>query len=171
LAEHLPRIAAQAVYTVGLIDDKNTTAEMLEEVLNLTCKLAEEALKDHTRLKMDRKINKTTKIVTVDCKDSSGSTAVLCIVSKKYLAVGNVGDSRALLAQINHKYIKPKDISEGNHLFAYLSYVNFHVLIFFTCLYMHICLGIITHDYYISCELNRSVKKSPGRRKLVFNGM
>lgn len=99
LAANLPRIIA-TVFAEGsaaptLANDDDTTPEMLQDLLTRACLCADEELRTQPKLRVD--INPNTQAIT--CKDASGSTGVLCLITQRYIAVGNVGDSRAVLAQ------------------------------------------------------------------------
>jgi serine/threonine protein phosphatase PrpC len=101
LAANLPRIVATAAAEApssgrsSLIDDDDTTPELLEAVLRAACLQADEELRAQPRLRVD--IGEASG--KIECKDGSGSTGVLCLITRRYIAVGNVGDSRAVLAQ------------------------------------------------------------------------
>lgn len=71
---------------------ENASSEVLEIILRRACATAELEASRHPRMLIEKK-----KKIT--CKDRSGSTGLLCLISKKSIAVANVGDSRALLAQ------------------------------------------------------------------------
>ena len=78
-------------------EDEKTTPKILSDVLLRSCFIADKEISKQRRMAVE--INQENGNIT--CKDSSGSTANLCLISKNYIVVGNVGDSRALLAKIN----------------------------------------------------------------------
>ena len=78
-------------------EDERTTPKILSDVLLRSCFIADKEISKQRRMAVE--INQENGNIT--CKDSSGSTANLCLISKNYIVVGNVGDSRALLAKIN----------------------------------------------------------------------
>jgi hypothetical protein len=103
LAANLPRIVAEAAAEVAtragippahVAGDEDTTAETLHAVLTAACLRADDELRSQPRMKVDV----SEKTGDVDCKDGSGSTGVLCLITNRFVAVGNVGDSRAVLA-------------------------------------------------------------------------
>jgi serine/threonine protein phosphatase PrpC len=61
---------------------------------------ADKILSELPRMKIEETIENFT------CFDSSGSTAVLCLVTSQFAIVANVGDSRAVLAQ-RTDYLSP----------------------------------------------------------------
>jgi ankyrin repeat protein/serine/threonine protein phosphatase PrpC len=87
------------------IDDADTTPEILEKIILNTCRIAESSLslhprmlvetKEETHIEEDGTFSKKSKI---SCLDSSGSTAIFAIITSHFVAIGNVGDSRAILA-------------------------------------------------------------------------
>jgi hypothetical protein len=78
----------------GTGNDMDTTPEMLNILLSNVCKIADERLQSQPRMKVTRE--KSGKLT---CMNSSGSTAVIALVTSIYIVVANVGDSRAVLAK------------------------------------------------------------------------
>jgi serine/threonine protein phosphatase PrpC len=68
---------------------EDASSEVLQTVLKRACATADLEVSQHPRMLVE--INK--------CRDKSGSTGLMCLISKKHIAVANVGDSRAVLAQ------------------------------------------------------------------------
>lgn len=99
LAAHLPGLLAELATTSdggsSPPDDLDTTPEYLTSLLEQTCLRADALLQDHPRLKVSRLVGSGQLV----CRDSSGSTALLLLVTTHYLAIANVGDSRAVLAK------------------------------------------------------------------------
>ena len=79
----------------GIVADMDTTPNILKDILLKTCKRAEEDLMALPRMKVN--VNQFDKM---ECFDSSGSTALLCLISAQFISVGNIGDSRAILAKL-----------------------------------------------------------------------
>jgi serine/threonine protein phosphatase PrpC len=77
----------------GTANDLDTTPALLEAVLAESCRRLDEKLRGLKRMKMLRRDGQ------LHLKDSSGSTAVVALVTLAYVAVANVGDSRAVLAR------------------------------------------------------------------------
>ena len=91
------RISSGGGGSGGDDEDEKTTPKILSNVLLRSCFIADKEISKQRRMAVE--INQENGNIT--CKDSSGSTANLCLISKNYIVVGNVGDSRALLAKIN----------------------------------------------------------------------
>lgn len=79
----------------GVNNDLDTTPELLQTILCQACLKADEELKNHPRLLVKKQ--KSTGNLLI--KDSSGSTGILALITLNYIAIGNVGDSRAVLAK------------------------------------------------------------------------
>ena len=111
LAANFPRIVADvaaehvmpSAFLDGSVgnDDTTTTIETLHQVLTTACLRADDELRHHPRLQLTIKATDVIDSGNIECDDSSGSTGVLCLLTKNFIAVGNVGDSRALLARKN----------------------------------------------------------------------
>ena len=86
--------------------DENTTSEDLKELLRTVCSVADYDISRQKRMAVDRHESSGELL----CKDTSGSTGVFSLISKRYIAIANVGDSRALLAQFG---TPPLDIRIG----------------------------------------------------------
>lgn len=106
LADTFPRILAEYAAEAdqkmgtsflpgGTANDIDTTPEFLTQMLTEVCLKADALLKAEPRMKMTRE----TATKDLKCFDSSGSTAVIGLVTSMYIAIANVGDSRAVLAQ------------------------------------------------------------------------
>jgi hypothetical protein len=103
LASHLPDLladeAAASAHRLlghghgGQSQDEDTNPGIIEQILTSVCVGADMSLAHEPRMLVERKADGT-----VDCKDSSGSTLVMCLITKNYVAIANVGDSRAVLA-------------------------------------------------------------------------
>jgi serine/threonine protein phosphatase PrpC len=74
--------------------DSLETPEMLTLLLTDLCKKADEELSKHPRMKV-----KILNNGTLNIKDSSGSTAIMVLMTTYYIAIGNIGDSRAVLGK------------------------------------------------------------------------
>lgn len=85
------------------LDDLDTTPEFLQEILTKSCIVADDLLQQHPRMKVGK-----SSTGDISCKESSGSTAIIVLVTSFYIAVANVGDSRAVLA----KRLPPNDSSK-----------------------------------------------------------
>lgn len=92
-ASILARYMGSSYLPGGTSNDSDTTPLILKEMLIRICADAEKKLKEHPRMKVERNGLKCSAI------DSSGSTAVLALITSQYVVVANVGDSRAVLAQ------------------------------------------------------------------------
>ena len=92
-ASILARYMGSSYLPGGTSNDSDTTPLILKEMLIRICADAEKKLKEHPRMTVERNGLKCSAI------DSSGSTAVLALITSQYVAVANVGDSRAVLAQ------------------------------------------------------------------------
>ena len=111
LAAELPSVLLQTVIeaqTQGRWDDADPGVQLrgIEPLLRQTLMAADRKLRDdpHMRVVVVEGSGAGQGQGTADAKkyvtqDKSGSTAVLCLVSSRLLAVANVGDSRAVLAQ------------------------------------------------------------------------
>jgi serine/threonine protein phosphatase PrpC len=107
LANHIPAMLAKEAAMLarymgssylpgGVANDSDTTPHQLRELLLKVCIDADTQLSEHPRMFVE---HSGTARVKYTCMDSSGSTAILVLVTSQYVAVGNVGDSRAVLAQ------------------------------------------------------------------------
>ena len=92
LADILSSTIVKKEREIGVIDE-DAGSDVMINILNDTCKAADLELSKQSRMKVEKK----GEVIT--CKDPSGSTGVMCLISKRYIVVANVGDSRALLAQ------------------------------------------------------------------------
>ena len=92
LADILSNTIVKKEKEIGVIDE-DAGSDVMINVLNDTCKAADLELSKQSRMKVEKK----GEVIT--CKDPSGSTGVMCLISKLHIVVANVGDSRALLAQ------------------------------------------------------------------------
>lgn len=102
LSKNLPTLVAKeaskradgAGLSLGTANDSDTTPENLKDLLHSVCIDADSKLQDHPRMVVERTVRGN-----LSCFDSSGSTAVMALVTSRYVAVANVGDSRCVLAQ------------------------------------------------------------------------
>lgn len=94
LAKEADMLADRAGPALGTSSDADTTPDLLRNLLLSTCAEADKRLQEHPRMAVE-----WTKSGNISCLDSSGSTAVMALVSPRYVAVANVGDSRCVLAQ------------------------------------------------------------------------
>ena len=92
LADILSNTIVKKEREIGVIDE-DAGSDVMINILNDTCKAADLELSKQSRMKVEKKGE------IISCKDPSGSTGVMCLISKRYIVVANVGDSRALLAQ------------------------------------------------------------------------
>jgi hypothetical protein len=79
----------------GNVNDFETTPHQLKELLSKICVDADTQLSEHPRMIVEH--SGTTRL-KFTCMDGSGSTAILALITAQYVAVANVGDSRAVLA-------------------------------------------------------------------------
>lgn len=79
----------------GNVNDFETTPHQLKELLSKICVDADTQLSEHPRMIVEH--SGTTRL-KYTCMDGSGSTAILALITAQYVAVANVGDSRAVLA-------------------------------------------------------------------------
>lgn len=95
LSHNISSILARTIRSleleIGAIGE-DASSEVLETVLRRACATADLEVSKHPRMHIEKR-------AMIDCKDMSGSTGLMCLISKKSIAVANVGDSRALLAQ------------------------------------------------------------------------
>ena len=96
LSENLGNILSRTVNQIemdkGKKIDEDSTADDMKKVLLDTCESADLEISKQPRMKVEKKED-------ITCKDKSGSTGLFCLISKRFIVVANVGDSRALLAQ------------------------------------------------------------------------
>jgi serine/threonine protein phosphatase PrpC len=92
LSHNINRILTSTIRSleleVGVIGE-GASSEVLETILKRSCATA------------DLEISRLPRMLVVNgmAKDVSGSTGLMCLITKTAIAVANVGDSRALLAQ------------------------------------------------------------------------
>jgi serine/threonine protein phosphatase PrpC len=79
----------------GIENDLDTTPELLKEILIKSCLKADKDLQNHPRMK----VVKEKKGKSFNIKDSSGSTGIIALITSDYVAIANVGDSRAVLGR------------------------------------------------------------------------
>lgn len=94
-AAMLARYMGSAFKPGGTSGDTDTTPHQLKELLLKVCVDADMQLSEHPRMFVEHTGTTKTKYT---CMDGSGSTAILALVTAQYVAVANVGDSRAVLA-------------------------------------------------------------------------
>ena len=102
LSEQLPILVAREVskradgwgFNLVTENDSDATPESLKGLLHRVCIDADKKLQEHPRMAVE-----WTQRGNISCFDSSGSTAVMAVVTSRYVAVANVGDSRCVLAQ------------------------------------------------------------------------
>lgn len=94
-AAMLARYMGSAFKPGGTSGDTDTTPHQLKELLLKVCVDADTQLSEHPRMFVEH--TGTTRI-KYTCMDGSGSTAILALITAQYVAVANVGDSRAVLA-------------------------------------------------------------------------
>ena len=88
-------LAASPNTPQNVVDDVETTPILLENILMRVCASAERLLAEDPYLKVEVR-EKSGNLYTNH--DSSGSTGCLCLITSKYVAIANVGDSRAVRA-------------------------------------------------------------------------
>jgi hypothetical protein len=81
----------------GVENDLDTTPELLKEILIKACLKADKDLQNHPRMR----VAKEKKGKSFNIKDSSGSTGIIALITSDYVAIANVGDSRAVLGRRN----------------------------------------------------------------------
>ena len=107
LADHIPTMVVQEATSLArrmstaslpatIAGDADITPSHLSELLHKVCIDADKQLMAHPRMHVEHTGTTRPKYV---CMDSSGSTAVLALVTSVYVAVANIGDSRAVIAQ------------------------------------------------------------------------
>lgn len=100
LAQNMPTFLAKESVNVtkDLVDagksDADITQVMLTDMLTNMCVTADEELSRQPRMAVEK-----SESGKISCLDSSGSTGVMVLITPYHLAVSNVGDSRAVLAQ------------------------------------------------------------------------
>jgi serine/threonine protein phosphatase PrpC len=115
LAENLPHIlvnevtlaTAQNTTPETIVEDAETTVHLLENLLTKVCATAEKRLAEDPYLKIE--VLKSGSFSAPH--DSSGSTGTLCLVTSNYVAIANVGDSRAVRAHRDPSSTSPTQIA------------------------------------------------------------
>lgn len=97
-ASNLDRIMGSSFLPGGTSNDSDTTPLVLKEMLLKICADVENELREHPRMIVE-KTGMNTDRIRYHTLDASGSTAILSLVTSQYVAIANVGDSRAVLAQ------------------------------------------------------------------------
>ena len=94
-AAMLARYMGSAFKPGGTSNDADTTPHQLKEMLLKVCVDADTQLSEHPRMFVE---HTGTTNIKYKCMDGSGSTAILALITAQYVAIANVGDSRAVLA-------------------------------------------------------------------------
>lgn len=98
LAAQLPVLLRESFLSRVTSSTNNSwSGEELRLVMTEAFGEAERGLREHQRMQVDVELAPRRKVVPV--VDKSGSTAVVCCVTPSFVAVANVGDSRAVLAR------------------------------------------------------------------------
>ena len=115
LKDNLPSILVNEITLAAvpntpqnIVDDMETTPMLLENILMKVCASAEKQLSEDPYLKVEVR-EKSGNLYTPH--DSSGSTGCLCLITSNYVAIANVGDSRAVRAQRDPSSPTPMHIS------------------------------------------------------------
>lgn len=96
LAKEAAMLARYMGTTHSVASDSDVSAQQMGEMLRRVCVDADSQLAEHPRMFVEHA--GAGSRVKYTCMDSSGSTAVLALVTSQFVVVGNVGDSRAVLA-------------------------------------------------------------------------
>lgn len=93
----LARYMGSSFLPGGTSNDSDTTPHQLKELLHRICVDADAQLSEHPRMFVE--CSGTGASARVTSFDNSGSAAILTLITSQFVAVANVGDSRAVLAQ------------------------------------------------------------------------
>jgi serine/threonine protein phosphatase PrpC len=106
----------------GKDNDEDTTPEILKEILLNTCKNVDEKLSKEDRMLIEFNEKKAPykDIHSKNHKyftsyDTSGSAAIIALVTSRYVAIGNIGDSRAVLGHRISLEKAPTSIYPNHH--------------------------------------------------------
>jgi hypothetical protein len=96
----LARYLGSSYLPGGTSNDSDTTPQLLTDLLAKICADADSQLSQQPRMLVEQSGGAgTSSRLKYTVMDGSGSTAIFALVTSQYVAVANVGDSRAVLAQ------------------------------------------------------------------------
>lgn len=94
------------------LTDFETTPEILKKMMVDVCLNADSILKEHPRLEVETVFSrKTGEALSIKALDTSGSTAIIVLVTALYVAIANAGDCRAVMGSRDPTLKKPHSSS------------------------------------------------------------
>eukprot|EP00981_Chlorochromonas_danica_P011723 scaffold4233_cov180-Ochromonas_danica.AAC.14 len=94
LAADLDKEMGSSYLPGGTANDSDVTPEVLDDLLVQACIFADDLLAQQPRMKVEPKSNSDKRLI---CLDRSGSTGIITLITSKYIATANVGDSRGVM--------------------------------------------------------------------------
>lgn len=90
--------------------------QQLQQILQTTCEVIEHELRAHPKMKMTPVVTSSGQILN-KCSSSSGSTALISLITPYYIAIVNIGDSRAIRVSTSESSAAAVTLVTSDHRF------------------------------------------------------